>query len=829
MRSLMLVLSLLAPAAALAQGSPADTAFYRAFYEETARRDFAAAEKAYAAVAATTGAPADLAAKAHVGRARCLVALGRAEEAQAEFRAALEIDPKNEEAKAGVAANSAGDDEEIVRTRIRTLVFEGLQESNREQAVHDLLLIGPRAVPALRDALHDKNVGTVEGAASVLASLDIPEARAALDAAFGDADVAFPAALVGALPKLPARPASVSVWLAAMNRPESALRERVLGFVPQGQMNTELFAPLLERALRDPSPDVRLRAANLGWGNVPRRAAVDAIVEYAKAKDPRERAAAIGMLAWLEDIAVDALVAATSDPDAQPRRAAIRALVEGRGRYPRLAETTLDACARLIDDPDDEVSRMAVQGLAKNTAEWTPAVARAVSEAARRAIAGERHDRPSTLMLLGFATSDAGKPSPSELLDVLARVYAPSSVLTAYERGAVRGDVCAAMARRTENDPRAHDDFLVRALGVVADDAARAALVASAAENETVAPQFFFTAARDPAPAVRTAAYRAINGNLARGADSSVADPSRLSHLDEDLGSTDALTRSQALAVAYRLPDRSFVPGLRSLFQTADDGEKTQALKALVACAGKDALPEVRAALHSKDGETYFWAAIAVVRIRGVDAADDLVEAAKRKGSAYSALQPFMSSGYGDVLTREVVTRFVGGLDAKRIPAQLLEFLGKYLAPETIRPLVLEALRSPDPADLGYAEEAARSLHVVEAWPQLIALLDHSDESVRTDAKAALRELREYQELRRSLEEFGLGGRADAVRDAKALLKSTDATKRRGAALALGALGDAAAVPALLECLSDPDDKVREAALGALEKLGASGTREGGK
>jgi HEAT repeat protein len=135
-----------------------------------------------------------------------------------------------------------------------------------------------------------------------------------------------------------------------------------------------------------------------------------------------------------------------------------------------------------------------------------------------------------------------------------------------------------------------------------------------------------------------------------------------------------------------------------------------------------------------------------------------------------------------------------------------------------VRKIILSLLESGE-AD-ATAAWMAGMLHVEEAWPHLIALLESPQDGLRKTAKEALDEIRAYRELRASFEQFGEGGRSKALQDAKALLKSESAEKRRGAALAIGALGDPGGVPALLELLSDPDAAVRAAALQALERLG---------
>src|SRR5262245_52552374 len=72
------------------QSSAAEQQYYQAFYKETALRDFEAALAAYgeAVAAAKKEGKTELSVKGLLGRARCLKAMGRADESAAAFRAA---------------------------------------------------------------------------------------------------------------------------------------------------------------------------------------------------------------------------------------------------------------------------------------------------------------------------------------------------------------------------------------------------------------------------------------------------------------------------------------------------------------------------------------------------------------------------------------------------------------------------------------------------------------------------------------------------------------------------------------------------------------------
>ena len=249
---------------------------------------------------------------------------------------------------------------------------------------------------------------------------------------------------------------------------------------------------------------------------------------------------------------------------------------------------------------------------------------------------------------------------------------------------------------------------------------------------------------------------------------------------------------------------------------------------------GKEALPEIRADLA--DPRYAGSARLSLLYLTQAEAAPEYVELAVEKRSAMGALS---GTWQNSVVRHEdgkpvrvrrfnvsiaFVDRFVLELPDDLVSASLIDLVAAVVSPEARRKLLLAGLRSEDPDTVRQAAERAGAFNLVEAWPLLVAALDGPHVEVRRAAKAALEEIRAYRELKAAYERFGKDDRDEALARAGKLLGDPDPVKRRGAAYALGALGDPAAVPALLKLLGDDDESVREAALAALERLG--GRRE---
>ena len=248
-----------------------------------------------------------------------------------------------------------------------------------------------------------------------------------------------------------------------------------------------------------------------------------------------------------------------------------------------------------------------------------------------------------------------------------------------------------------------------------------------------------------------------------------------------------------------------------------------QVLQVLVGLLGREALPDLRAAFP---GTRSPWIRRRLVEFLGVEAVPDLVAAVVAnpgmgdpRWAICGVVRNPPGPGHLDV-PPEVAVGFFEALPEERRTGSLLEQVSFVLPAEKRNAYVNGYLADARAPMVAAAARVVRRFNLVEFWPRLLPLLDHPDEDVRAEAKEALDSIRNYRELKDTFERYGMEGAKKALDDATALAKDPDPVKRRGAALALGALGDASGVPLLLSLLDDKDPAVRASALSALERLG---------
>jgi HEAT repeat protein len=137
---------------------------------------------------------------------------------------------------------------------------------------------------------------------------------------------------------------------------------------------------------------------------------------------------------------------------------------------------------------------------------------------------------------------------------------------------------------------------------------------------------------------------------------------------------------------------------------------------------------------------------------------------------------------------------------------------------------VIEMLRSPDPVvRVGVA--CQREVFDSNATPAIPALIDLLDDAEPVSPEVCRKDRRQWwgdeqpltpgQEAARALVRIGIASFDPLVK----ALGNSEATARRNAAWALGALDDPRAVPPLIKTLRETDEKVREQAAWALGAL----------
>lgn len=825
---------------ARAQGT-ADSSFYRAFYLENATRDPEAALEAYgkAAEAARAEGKKDLVAKSLAGKGRCLKVLGRTDEALAVFSSALEIDPANEEAKSAVESAPAGNEDVELAQRIRDLMAY-LEGGYSKEVVEQLVLMGPAAVPRLERALHSRNVNLVTGAALVLAQIGTTDAIAALVKSLSDSDVLFPSPILAALRWLPERPESMDVFEAALALGEAKFRVQAVESLGKwsGRERPDALArltPLVQRAYRDPAPEMRSVLVKSDWPSEAMRGVIRAGLA---SKDASERLQVIQWWAGTRpSVFTGELLGALKDASADVRLAALGSLsrYSKNDQRPNTGDEILrDACVTVLDDDDARVAGLAAKELlgmlfsgldGLSDLARTPSVLAAATRAIRHAFF-QKTSEDQWRQLTSLFRSLAYQIEPAVLMDLLSASVSIESRFSSDARSRFRREQ---LFERLLRQAQQGDDptLFGQVFEVVADPREKAIWLQQRGDGKdsrphqerVLSPDVYVSAASSAEPEVRLAAYGGI-----LDAKVTSAPRSAFPFLGADLLSEGEDLRNTALLMARAFPDPAFTPSLRTLHERATGQTRAEVLEALVACAGKDALPEVRADLGSVDSEAFPTALRRLVELLGDAALDDVVKIENERGPSGTSPLSILGQWYDTLpFSSDALARYVEKIPPQRVSTLLLIAVANGLREDSRSELILSVLKSGRRDAQPLAVEMAGRYNVVTAVPALLALLESSDETVRSYAKVSLESIRSFKELKASFEaQGGDAGRSEALAKAKTLLSSANAEQRRGAALALGALGEAGAIPSLLDLLSDSDATVRAAALQALERLGGA-------
>ncbi len=839
-------LALLAvPAASFAQdappaGKPAteepmslDERFYRAFYQENGLRDFDRAAVLYAQVveAAANAKNREMQVKALLGRSRCLQRMQKTDEAGKAIAEVLRIDPANAEAK-GMLGGAA--EPEGLEKRIETLAG-WLEQGMASATIRELRLAGDRAVPILARSLRKRNLAAVESTATLLAFYATPASRAALLAALRDPEVVYSAAVAEVVchPALSSEyrtfdDGEIPLLEEILARPEIDLRNRVLVRLRDDSSHPPSIVPLVLRLARDPVATVRVLALKSEWSAVIVRALEPAIRASLASEVPEERAAAAQAAGRDADLlrGLQAEVRALlKDSSAEPRQAAFLALAERDG----LTQSDL---AGLLDDPDGEIVRNAVERL-RNSAPWGEVAAAAVRKAIQKALRAEiPANGIEAVVSLVAVESRPGGFTPEEQVDLLGATWTKGFPWGAVATANFRMKIFGLLESRVNAEGYlvGMDRLVLRGMDAIpSPDGVVQWIEFWNGKTGSGAREAWLRGAASADPRVRTLSYETVfvSHHHQDGLGKEVTDPLALAgpvsavlpRISADMASEDKSLRDAAIGVACMAPDPALAKDLRALHDQASGELRARYLEVLVRAAGKDALDAVRADMASKDPAVRSEALGRLVISLGTTEPAE-IQAYLASGGLPSEVAALWNR-WENPPPVALLRAFLKSLPQDRIDDEVLSAARNLPAAE--RWWILEkALHSGSAATRQMAASHASDWRAVEAIPMLAELLDDPEEGVRTNASAALQELRNYIELKSTAARMREGGEANTFALAEGMLRDADPLKRRGAILALAALGDKSAVAILLKALDDPDKGVREAALGALERLGGT-------
>jgi hypothetical protein len=276
--------------------------------------------------------------------------------------------------------------------------------------------------------------------------------------------------------------------------------------------------------------------------------------------------------------------------------------------------------------------------------------------------------------------------------------------------------------------------------------------------------------------------------------------------------------RAMALRILGRIskPPAALAESLRKLHDTAETPEDRRSLlQALVKAAGREAEPAVRSDLANP--ETRGFALQMLVNELGIRDSAELDAFVQAGGDPYWVV---VLADEPNPPERGLLQAFVLQLPVASYTHLFVPAAARCVDGAQRAEVLRRALGNESRAVRSVAAKAIGDMRVLDLWPDLVKCLDSGDADVRANAEKSLAALKTYAELKSSLANFGKDAQDAALRDAEALLKDPDPLKRKGAVLALAALGERSAIPALLKALDDENQLVRQAALAALERLG---------
>ncbi|MCB9880665.1 MAG: HEAT repeat domain-containing protein [Planctomycetes bacterium] len=193
---------------------------------------------------------------------------------------------------------------------------------------------------------------------------------------------------------------------------------------------------------------------------------------------------------------------------------------------------------------------------------------------------------------------------------------------------------------------------------------------------------------------------------------------------------------------------------------------------------------------------------------------------AERGGNSRSGqwLLPCLASGGANVATRMVEAL---RHDAPNVREMAVHVLGRFpRSDEALR--VVDLVHDPDTRVRLAVANACQNIQRIEIAPKLLVLLEDVDSKVRASAQKALEDLR-FLENQRSHWKDWLERRGEPTASMALLKRAEDPKRSKEARLAairgLGLIGDADALPFLIDLLENEDADVRAAAKESIDRL----------
>lgn len=771
--------------AATAQGEEpqtnptAEQAFYRGFYFETAMRDLEKATARYseAIELASKQKKQKILVKALIQNGLCLQKLGRADEARASFEKAVTLDPENRVAREALAKRRADQDE--LGLRITALVA-GLGGQDRQRAYNDLRLLGATAVPYLARALASRDIGIVSQAAQLLARTGKPGAEA-LARGLGDPKVLF--------------------------------HERLV----QIEEGTEAGLIVAAAALAHDDADIRLKAAvRLSVSGWERPELEQKFVEVIRAlvalEDPAPMRALIRnghrlpVAAW--SVMAPRLTEELRSGDIERQRLGLRAVNFTLRRVDMPREFWVAgmeaAAAILASSPDVKSRQEAGKIIQQLDATWTKKTAEYAIAAARAEFANPVRDVRVYPRLESFASSkSAVAVDLTTRLDLMDEACSASSKLTEDARSKFTRWIAREAWRDVPADERAA--LLRRGLRELSEPVALREWVSAGWSTDEWS--VWAQAADHPARVVRAIAYEWIRNHGERVPDGAPAPK----YLSRDLAHEPGI-RKYAWEACKHFNDPSYADGLRAYISGLNDNrERARPLQHLAKIIGKAAAPDLERHLLTSTDQEVIWA---LADVMGTDAAPRLIAVAKEYGMLQPVMGPLRAEKY-----EPLVKLILQTAPQELIDSHALGMAARVLDDAAFKKQIVRSMDSRNGRTRASACRWAGIKRLDSSWSKLLQLLEDDDSNVRKNAKAAIDEIRWFQDVKAGLTS---DDRSAAIAKARELAKSGVAAQRRGAAFALAALKDQAAIPTLLELLEDSDATVQEAAVSALQALGAA-------